>query len=32
MADNGRCRHWLELYREAVLEPDRRRMKTIEPV
>ncbi len=29
MADNGRSRHWLELYREAVLEPDSQKMRTL---
>ena len=29
MADTERTRHWLQLYREAVLEPDRRKMKTL---
>jgi len=29
MADAERNRHWLELYREAVLEPDRQKMSTL---
>lgn len=29
MADNDRNRHWLELYREAVLEPDRKKTRTL---
>ena len=29
MADSERNRHWLELYREAVLEPDCKKMRTL---
>lgn len=29
MANAERNRHWLELYREAVLEPDRKKMRTL---
>jgi len=29
MANNEKSRHWLELYREAVLEPDRKKMQTL---
>ncbi len=29
MADSDTSRHWLELYREAILEPDRRKTRTL---
>jgi hypothetical protein len=29
MADTESNRHWLELYREAVLEPDRKKTSTL---